>query len=247
MNLKDEIELILNDQKNTTASLQIKLDKAHDQINRLETEKISLKKNILDSHGKLELKLSVQTLTEKLRNSKENEINISIEVVKLQSTISRLMREMEDNNSNNNNNNNNNNNSNNDSSNNNNNHNNNNHNNNNNNNNNHSNNNNNNNNNNNYNNNNSRNNNDNNNNNNNNNNDNNMHINGNSNFDGIAPHYQSTNAPRRQSLTTLPPEEQLMDDEDLRSLVSGKFNQTLIIYCVIFVSICFILFYCKLL
>ena len=138
MNLKDEIELILNDQKNTTASLQIKLDKAHDQINRLETEKISLKKNILDSHGKLELKLSVQTLTEKLRNSKENEINISIEVVKLQSTISRLMREMEDNNSNNNNNNNNNNNSNNDSSNNNNNHNNNNHNHNNNNNNNHS-------------------------------------------------------------------------------------------------------------
>ena len=79
------------------------------------------------------------------------------------------------------------------------------------------------------------------------NNDNNMHINGNSNFDGIAPHYQSINAPRRLSLTTLPPEEQLMDDEDLRSLVSGKFNQTLIIYCVIFVSIYFILFYCKLL
>ena len=86
-----------------------------------------------------------------------------------------------------------------------------------------------------------------NNNNNNNNNVSSMHINGNSNFDGIAPHYQSTNAPRRLSLTTLPPEEQLMDDEDLRSLVSGKFNQTLIIYCVIFVSIYFILFYCKLL
>ena len=83
------------------------MDKAHDVINRLEADKTSLKKNILDSHGKLELKLSVQTLTEKLKSSKENEINISIEVVKLQSTISRLTREIEDSKASNNNNNNN--------------------------------------------------------------------------------------------------------------------------------------------
>ena len=107
MNLENEVEFILNNNKNSTILLQAKLDKAHDVINRLEADKTSLKKNILDSHGKLELKLSVQTLTEKLKSSKENEINISIEVVKLQSTISRLTREIEDSNVSNNNNNNN--------------------------------------------------------------------------------------------------------------------------------------------